>query len=309
MAGIEIRSGAVEQARPLLLATLQDEPTVWGYAMLGMLERQVGNLDEALAHAQRALDQPSVKVRVAGSAHLLDAVEAHLLVHEVSRERNATGESAAALEAAAGLARDVLQDRITPAARARAERLLARALDGLGRRKEAAEALERAQLAAASDGPSIGPTMLGVVSRALAVGDVSQARAALQRGLDAEVDQEDLVYGALWLMFLEQELGASTDGKVDRVLGRAVLDEGWTGALARWARGRVDDAALRAAARSYSQRIEAEFYLAMKGRLVGRPNAAADLQKVASNPLIDLMEVHLARDIMARAPVAPPAKP
>jgi hypothetical protein len=141
--------------------------------------------------------------------------------------------------------------------------------------------------------------MLSAIGRGLVVEDVSAARAALQRGIEADVDEEDLVYGALWLMLTEQRVGEAADGKVERVLGRAVHGDTWTGKLARWARGRLTDAGLRAAAKSYAQKVEAEFYVAVRAWIAGVKGADQQLRRVANNPLIDLIEVHLARDMLA----------
>jgi hypothetical protein len=112
------------------------------------------------------------------------------------------------------------------------------------------------------------------------------------------------VYGALWLMFLEQSLRERSDGKVEKVLSRAALGESWTGTLARWARGRLDDAGLRRAAKSYSQQVETQFYLAMRAWATGDQRALAELEHVATDPLLDLMEVPLARDVLS-----PPGQP
>lgn len=92
-----------------------------------------------------------------------------------------------------------------------------------------------------------------------------------------------------------------SDGKVERVLTRNLEPKSWSSSLARWARGRIDDATLRAATHSYAERVEADFYVAMRQRPKD-PRAAQDLlHRVARNPLIDLMEVQLARDLLAPA--------
>jgi hypothetical protein len=305
MAGIEIRSGQVDAARPLLVATLRDEPSVWGYTMLGMLERQAGNSGAALEHARRALDLPAADVRVPGTAHQLDAVEAYLLTYQLERDGGATEKATAALTQAREIVTGSLATaRLSPSARVRAERQLARVLDETGDRLGASRALA----VAATEGALLGPTMLGVVSRALVARDVAQARTALQRGIDADLNEDDLVYGALWLMFLEQSLHEGSDGKVERVLGRAALGESWTATLARWARGRLDDESLRRAAKSYSQQVEARFYVAMRGWLAGNQPARAELERVAADPQLDLMEVALARDVLS-PPGQPRAKP
>src|SRR5690606_14857001 len=139
--------------------------------------------------------------------------------------------------------------------------------------------------------------MLTVVSRALVYRDLDAARAALQLGIKADVDEEQLVYAALWVMLLERELGERGDGKVDRVLVEAIGDGGWVATLARWGRRTIGDAELRAAAATYGQKIEASFYLAMAARAEGAGDAA--LAPVAESPLVQLLEVQIARDLLA----------
>lgn len=61
----------------------------------------------------------------------------------------------------------------------------------------------------------------------------------------------------------------------------------------------TNDDALRSATESFAEKVEAEFYIAMKARAEGRDDADADLRKIADSPLIDLMEVQIARDLLA----------
>lgn len=302
MAGIELRSGNVEAAQPLLVDALEAEPTVWGYTMLATLERQVGEIDEALEHVDRAEKLPTAR-RLP-----LDVVDAKLLRFEILRDGGATEGANAALDQALELA---LAHRRSGGTKdkVRAERLLARVLDSYGKRSDALRALERALDLAEQNREILGATVLSAVGRALVYKDLRAARAALQTGIKADVDRDDLVYGALWLMFLEEELGEETDGKVERVLLEAIHREGWTAKLARWARGMMGDDALRTGAETHAERVEAEFYIAMKARADGRGDADEELRKVANNPLIDLMEVQIARDILApESSVKLPAK-
>ena len=71
---------------------------MWGYTMLGVLERQVGNDDVALAHARRASALPAAR------ATHLDAADAKLLVFEILRDKGAKPGAEAALEQALGMA-------------------------------------------------------------------------------------------------------------------------------------------------------------------------------------------------------------
>ena len=292
MAGIELRAGDFAAARPLLLRSLEAEPTVWGYTMLATLERQVGELDSALAHVGEATKLPEAQ------ALPLEVAEAKLLAFEIFRERGAKEGAEEALGEALEI---TLASRKRGSAEAlvRAERLLARALDGYGQRKGASRAIDRALEIAGNHQQMLGGTVLSAVGRALVYKDIGGARAALQVGIKANLDPEDLVYGALWLMFLEQELGESPDGKVDRVLLDAIQGSAWTNALARWAREMIDDEALRKAASNHSEKVEAEFYISMRQRIAGKAEADDKLRQVANNPLIELMEVQIARDLLA----------
>ena len=135
--------------------------------------------------------------------------------------------------------------------------------------------------------------------------DLPAARAALKRGLDGDVSDEDLVYGGLWVSLLERELKATSDGIVGRAL-RSGQKRAWTGKLAAWAAGTLSDAGLSTAASSASQRVEAAFYTAMALKVAGDPTAQERLRAVAGAPVIDLLEVQIARDLVAprmRAPL------
>ena len=268
---------------------------------MAMLERQVGDHDTALAHARRALELPAAKLHIPGSSHLLDAADAQLLVFEIQREQKQNKEAQASLERALAITLDTRDKRIAPRGQVRAELLLARILDSYGDHTRAARATHRALEVAMRHRPLLGAAMLGAIGRALVAADVASARAALQRGIDADLEQDDLIYGALWLRMLEQQLDEPSDGKVERVLTRHLDPKSWSTTLARWARGRIDDAALVAASGSYAERVEAEFYVAMRQRAKKLSSARDLLQRVAKNPLIDLMEVQLARDLLAPA--------
>ncbi|MEZ4439509.1 MAG: hypothetical protein R3B72_10490 [Polyangiaceae bacterium] len=292
MAGIELRKGHVDAARPLVMKALESEPTVWGYTMLATLERQMGNLEVALQLTERAAKLPMAR------SLPLDVADAKLLDFEIHRDRGSAERAQAALDQALAL---TLATRNAGSAEdaVRAERLLARVLDAYGESGDAKRAIERALDIASQHREILGATVLSAVGRALVHKNLIAARAALGMGIKADVGQSDLVYGALWLMLLEQEQGETPDGKVERVLLDAIHDEGWTGHLARWARGMEDDAGLRQSAASFAEQVEAEFYISMRRRVKGIQEANAELQRIANNPLIDLMEVQLARDLLA----------
>jgi cellulose synthase operon protein C len=289
MAGIEVRAGNLGSARPLLELAVADEPSSSGFVTLGMVERQAGDGAAALAHVDRALTAPDAKTA------LLDVAEAHLLAFEVLRDAGKSGRAKTSLDAALAAVLGARQQGGTTGARA--ERLLGRVLEGYGDGKGSTRAYERA-LAASADRPTLGATMLDAVGRALVRKDLVSARAALKRGIDGDVSEEDLVYGALWVSLLERETKAPTDGTVERAL-RAGGRTAWTSKLTAWANGKLSDADLSTAAHSASQRVEAAFYTAMARKVAGDPSADQRLRQVAGAPVIDLLEVQLARDLTA----------
>jgi hypothetical protein len=195
------------------------------------------------------------------------------------------------------LARKLAQN--TPA-RARTERLLARVLEHYGDRRGARRATERAYDASGSDMAQLTATILEASRRALTRGDLEAGRDAMRRALEAAIPDEDLVYVALWLKLLEQRVKRPSDGTVEEAFAAMDAQPGWPGQLRAWGRGRLDDAGLRRAARSRVERTEATFYAAMaKDRGDENDAALTGLRDVAKSVAIELVEVTIARDLLA----------
>lgn len=293
MASIELRSGNLAGAKPLLEAAVSAEPSVSGFTMLAMVERQAGEPTKALQRVEQALRAPDARSSPG------DVADAQILAFEVHRDAGAQDKAKAMLDSALEAALAARSASAGAAARARAERLLGRVLDGYGDAKGAARALERALHAAGSERPLLGATVLDAVGSAFVRRDVTAARAALKHGLEGELGEDELVYAGLWLMFLERDLKVPTDGTAERAL-RAASDRGsWVGKLAAWAAGKLSDAELATAAQSTPQRVEAAFYMAVAKKVAGDPGAEAKLREVAKSPVIDLLEVHIAREMLA----------
>ncbi|MBL9025586.1 MAG: hypothetical protein JNL21_25545 [Myxococcales bacterium] len=289
MAGVLIRGGVLDGARPLLVAALAEKPTSEGHLLLAMLERQAGRPNEALEAA---------KVASASGSDPLDVADAKLVAFEIHRDAGRAAEAQAALTAALETVTPHAQGRGGGPKRVRALRTLGRVLQAFGDASGAKRAFSRALDEMGGDRAVVGTTMLQAASSALVRGDLEGARAALQKGIDAGAPLEDLVYGALWLMLVEKQLRAVPDGTADEILESALASPTWVGKLAAWAKGRLNDDALVAQAFSESTRVEASFYVAMGKRAGGAPTEES-LRKVAESPVLDLMEVQIARDILA----------
>lgn len=292
MASVELRAGNLPAALPLLRAAAAAEPSVNALSLLALAERQSGDAAAALATLRRALAAPDAAIS------LEDVAEAHLAMFDLHREANASAEAKRSLDAALLAALAARQRARGAGEMARAERVLGRVLDGYGDARGAARAHERALALAAQERPLLGATMLDAVGRAMVRGDLGAARAALRQGLEENAEVDDLVYGGLWVLLLERQQRATTDGTAEQALSGAKAGS-WTGRLAAWATGKLSDADLGAQAQSAAQRVEAQFYTSMAKRVAGDPGAADGLRAVSRSPVIDLLEVHLARELLA----------
>src|SRR5690606_28420139 len=89
-----------------------------------------------------------------------------------------------------------------------------------------------------------------------------------------------------------------SDGTVDEAYAMVDDASGWPAKLRAWGRGKLTDAALVAAARDTAQRTEAAFYIAMN-QARGDVASSPALRSVADSAAIELMEVTIARDLVA----------
>jgi cellulose synthase operon protein C len=293
MAALETSRGELERAKPLLEASAAAQPTAEVLTTLAALERQRKNHRQALDLLNRVTE-----LGQRGADEALQGESAYTRF-EIQRELGDAALAAQSLEAALRHALSAQKQSQPGAGQARAERLLARVLVDYGERPAAERATARAYQSSGADGRQLSATIVDASRRALTSNNLQAARQATQRALDATLPPEDMIYVALWLTLLEKKVGVASDGLVEEVL--ASFEEGstWTMKLRAWARGRLDDAGLLAAARTKPEQTEALFYTTM-GRLVrGDTNAFADLEKVAQSETVDLVEVGIARDLLA----------
>lgn len=293
MASVELRAGDLPGARTQLESVAKTDPSVGAFTMLAMVERQSQRRDAALSLIDKAIAAPDAASSPA------DVAAAHLVAFEIHRESGASDRAERALSAALQTALTARQQAQTTEVKLRAERVLSRVLDGYGDAKGAQRAMDRALTLAEGDRDAFGATVLDAVARAFVRKDLDAARAALRRGIDGDIAEADLVYGGLWLMFLEREMKATPDGSADQALRRATTRGAWSSKLAAWASGRLTEQDLAGAALNAVQRVEAAFYAAIAKRAAGDPAAEAKLRDVATSPVMELVEVQLARELTA----------
>jgi hypothetical protein len=294
MAATEIRHGELDRARPLLLKSLAEEPNSEAYLLLVAIDRQRGKLADALSWADKAV------AAARAGADLLTESEAQITRFELFREKHDPAEASRALEAALNRVLLAQKQSRGGAAQARAERLLARVLEYYGDQRAVRRATERAFEAAGSDPRLLSATVMDAARRGLTLSDLKVARTAVERAVSAGMSSEDLVYPALWLQLLEKKLRVPSSGAVEDAYSAIDDASGWPSRLRAWGTGRLSDAELLAAAKDRSQRTEAIFYAAMARHAQGSAeDAKAGLEQVAKSEAIDLVEVSIARDVLA----------
>ncbi|MEZ4294530.1 MAG: hypothetical protein R3B70_06110 [Polyangiaceae bacterium] len=293
MASIELRAGNLTAAKPLLESAAKAVPSVGLYTMLAAIERQSDNRAAALSHIDKALGAPDAKFA------MLDLTDAYMLAFEIHRDGGDEAKARQALGSALATVLAVRKVATEMPMRLRAERLLAHVLGGFGDNEGAARAMGRAIDIAGADPEALSSTVLDAIGHAFVRRDLEMARSALRKGLDAGIRDEDLVYGGLWVQFLEREKKVTGDGTAEQALRRASGRGAWTGKLAAWASGKLSEADLTAAAQSAAQRIEAAFYTAIAKRAAGDPAGDTKLRDVAKSPVLELLEVQIAREMLA----------
>jgi tetratricopeptide (TPR) repeat protein len=295
MGALETRAGELSRARPHIEAVARADPNPDALSLLAAIDRQQGKTEAALT----SLRQIITMARLGGDRS--SETEAWLSSYEIYRTQGQSEKAKRALHSAleaALLARSLTRN--TPA-QARTERLLARVLEQYGDNPGARRATDRAYDASASDLTQLTATVLDASRRALARGDLQAGREAVRRALEAGLPDEDLVYVALWLKLLEQRLGLPGDGTVEEALAAVQSGRGWTAKLRAWGRGKLDDAGLLEAAKSRVERTEALFYTGMSQHAAGGGDVALrTLRDVASSEAIELVEVAIARDLLAQ---------
>ncbi len=296
---IEIRAGELELARPHIADSVKTEPSIAAFSLLASIDRQRGD-------AAAAIQSLEALIALARAGHdPLSEAEAHLTAFEIHRD---SGDSRAASSLKQALLRilDARQSVRSAPALGRAERLLARVLDHYGENKGARRATERAYELAGANLQEITATTIEAARRAVTRADLGESRAAARRAIEADLEDDDIVYVALWLLLVERTLGEVGDGTVEDAMSR-IDGGGWPSRLRAWAVGKLPDAGLQKAARSTIERVEARFYVAMMARAKGKKAMAlTELENVAKSPAIDLVEVTIARDLVA-ASKKPPA--
>jgi hypothetical protein len=292
MGALETRHGELARALPLVQAATRVEPTLESLMTLSAILRQQDQ--------SAALSTLGLAVELAKTENdPLAETDALNMKFEVYRDHGDAAHAASTLDAALSRAVDAQRSaRSGGPTLARCERLLARILEHYDDQRATRRATERAYEASSSDQAQLTATVLDSARRALTHADLGAARRAAQRAVAAGLSSDDLVYVALWLQLVEKKLNVPSDGTVEEAYAGVDDNSGWPARLRAWARGKLSDQDLATAAHSASERTEATFYAAMQ-KLQGGSDSSKDLERVAQSPAIDLVEVTIARDLLA----------
>lgn len=292
MSEIELREGRLDDARKLATAAEQREKSGAIQLLLARLDWHDKNDRGAVARLDTALAADDVQRDPALRAEVL------LLRSDVLRE---AGDVSGARKPLTDALRDLAKARsvVEPNERAHVERLIAQVLERFGADASAQKALERAIEAAPRNKRQAAATIGEMVAHAFVKGDLKAAREGLARGLAADLEDEDLVYDALWVRLLERQMKVPSAG-ADRILAQVSNTSRWSGKIAAFGAGTLTPADLARAAETPTQKTEALFYAAMDRRVSGDLKGSNEmLQQVVASPGIELMEVRLARDLLS----------
>ncbi|MEY2933219.1 MAG: hypothetical protein RL033_3968 [Pseudomonadota bacterium] len=302
MGAIEAGAGDLGRAKPEVERAVQLEPTADALRLLASIDRQRKDLKAALASLDRVVEITK------GTGDAASQAESQLLRFEVQRELGDGTKAEESLESALMLGLAARSAAKTGQELAVSERVLGRCFELYDERDAAQRAAKRAYEASRNDVRQMTETVLDSSRRALTIGDLRGARDSVRRALSADLADEDTVYTALWLKLLEQRLRAPSDGTAEEALAKIDTSNGWTAKLAAWGRGRLSVQELLKQASSPVERVEANFYAAMSGPIDDK--SLERLREVASSEAIQLVEVTIARDLIAsRQKLAKPKLP
>lgn len=286
MGDIELREGQLDAARALLKEATASNGEPRALLDLARVELHDGDAAGAKAHLKTALGAPESRDPAFRTELLLGLADAD------PTAANTYLDEALKLTLAARTVPDAGK-------KARAERALGRVLERYGQDAAADRALARSADAAPRDRAQLATTLGIVVGRAFVRNDLVAARAGLARAVSGELDDEDVVYYALWVRALEKIGKVKGDGAPERVFTHIDDDGSWAAKLAAFALGKINESTLLVAATSPAKKMEATFYVALEKRAAGdKAGSDALLAEVAKGPAIDLLETQYAQAML-----------
>ena len=288
MASLEARHGFVEQALPLLEASLGQEPSAEVLLRLARLQSQQGQKQEARLHLDWAIRQAQK------SGNLLAESQAEEALFRSLRQSGESNEAKKALDRS--LKRIIVRKnmQVSPRHAASLERQLARVLEYYGDDQVVRKAYARALEASRPDPAELEMTLTDMARSALTSGDVRLGRLATQSALDFGLPAENSVYIALWGQLLEKRTHSKRHGANQEVLTRAKHTNRWIASLRKWGLGELPSSELKKHAQGIPEQVESDFYGSLNGTRIDKKLLA----QVARSPATELIEVKIAQDLI-----------
>lgn len=288
LANIQIQEGHLDVALALLGTLRGKNPSAPALLRLADLEAHL----EKPALARETLLRAHEAAEAAGDVGTEALAFEHLFVLCRDQKDLPAAERYLGLALARALSARGIDPR--PTARPGIERLLGRILEHYGERAASRRAFERALEAAQGSPDELALTLTDIARSALTIRDGSLSRFAASRALDEGIDQDQRVYIGLWHKLTLRELSEIPDSLAPSLLFGASPSSPWAGEIRRYALGRATIADLRVRASSDAERAETDFYAAFGTNL-----DRTLLAKVATSPSLDLVEVRIAKDLLA----------
>ncbi len=298
MGALELRAANLARAEELLRGAALRESSTATLESLAAIYRQRGRAADATGALERAFERAHREGARETEVRVLLALAEIQWEHAPRAVAGTLGRALSTALEARNAARSNPEQAV-------AERALAQVLDRFGRRDEARRAMSRACELSRSENHQLAVTLLDAARRALTYQDLAAARDAAHEAIDGELGDDDMVYVAVWLRVLELQLGVASDGTVERALGRIDDSSRWPAALRDWAFDRIDSTELTARAVDAVERTEALFYVTMKTWTGRRERIPDALRDVAKSEAVELMEVAIARDLVAERDLPP----
>lgn len=302
MGNLELRDGNAKEARALLQRSDDGEPAAVTELLLAKLDRHDDVPKQAVDRLRRALGRE-------------DAVHDALLRSEIlvalGDTHRQAGDAPAATESYLAAARTLfaLPDGDLGQA-VRKGRLLADVYDRFGKTDQGSKALAKASEAAVKD-KRVASAILGHrVARALSLGVLPDAHAALDQELLLDVDGADLVYSATWVRLLERQQKMPADASLDRLFAPWFDTTRWVGRVAEFSAGKRTGDDLIKVARTSAERCEAWFYAGFDKEIRGdAAGARAAYEHARHEGGVTLVEYELAEAKLRSMPplASPPA--
>ena len=289
---LEMNAGQADEAQARFERSLEKDEEAAVLLQLGLLLERTGQLDEAKVRYRRALE-------ITPTGTLPDDLRrSEILEHlgDVARAQGRTEDMTKSYEAALAAWTEA-RDQVEGPTGALVEMRRGVLLDHLGRHEEAIDAFESAMTHA----PQWRDVYATILSHLVSANpDYDLASSVWRRSqLQLTLPPEWKVYFTLWMQFIAARAGQSPDPEQVDLLRRLGQASNWWGKLASFGAGDIDYETLQSVASNLGEETEALYYQATRLYNEGdREAAVAQLQRVLETNMVSFYEFEMARKLL-----------